>query len=111
MLHSMLKAARFAWVFALCAICSIVKVYAGGDQFEVHLNGKLVSKQFVINGYRALTVQLSESDRNGDLTILYSHCGEKGTNRVVFLKDEKGNIIRQWRFADNSSGLMHVPVK
>lgn len=111
MSHTFLVTARFTLLTCMLSITSFVKLYAGGDQFEVYLNSKLVSKQLVVQGYNMLTMRLNKDNQNEAINILYRHCGEIGKSRVVYLKDEKGNIIRQWIFTDNSGKVMQVPVK
>lgn len=87
------------------------KSFAGGDYFEVYLNKKLVAKKFAHEGLAALNMQLDKANYNDQITILYSHCGAKGKNRSIVLKDDKGNTLKSWDFGDAKSNMMVIPVK
>jgi hypothetical protein len=87
--------------------------FAGGDTYEIYLNDKLICKQ----QYKTLTgsteFHLGKLNTNDRLVIKYNHCGEVGKNRSVIIKDEKGNIIKEWKFtnAQNKESVMVIPVK
>lgn len=87
--------------------------FAGGDTYEIYLNDKLICKQ----QYKLLTgstdFHLAKLNANDRLVIKYTHCGEVGKNRSIVIKDENGNIIKEWKFTDTQSNqsVMVIQVK
>jgi len=111
--HFQQKLARLFIITVMVACIFSFKSFAGGDVYEIYLNDKLICKQ----QYKTLTGstefhlgKLNASDR---LVIKYSHCGEVGKNRSVVIKDERGNIVKEWKFTDaqNNQSVMVIPVK
>lgn len=86
--------------------------FAGGDVYEIYLNDKLVCKEThkTLTGSKEL--RLDKLNANDRLVIRYSHCGEVGRNRSIVIKDEKNNIIKEWKFTDGqNASVMQIPVK
>ncbi|MFT3751044.1 MAG: hypothetical protein QM768_22215 [Agriterribacter sp.] len=86
----------------------------GLDSYEIYLNNKIILKQTVNQPVSLRVLQLKEANKNDQLRIIYTHCSNKGagTGRSITLKDEKGNILKKWAFA-NSAGAdlsMYVAV-
>ncbi len=71
---------------------------AGGEGFEIYLDNKLVLQQFGKEMNTVKTVYLDQRTGNGELAIRYFHCGRAGKNRVVMIKDEQRNVLKEWRF-------------
>jgi hypothetical protein len=74
----------------------------GGDSFEIFLNGNRLVQQFVHVDNSVKTLQVTSTSVNDKLDIYYSHCGRTGTSRNITVKDEKGKILKTWKFADAS---------
>ena len=72
----------------------------GGEGFEVYLNNKLVLQQFGKDLNSVKSLQLDQSASNGQLAIRYFHCGRPGKSRVVTIKDEQNDVLKEWRFGD-----------
>jgi hypothetical protein len=86
---------------AFCALLlSFSTEPAGGEGFEIYLNNKVVLQQFGSNMDKLKTVSLEQSSPADQLAIIYHHCGKWGKNRVVTIKDEKGNTLKKWNFKD-----------
>lgn len=84
----------------------------GGDYFSVSLNGKLITEQYLTQNRSAMaSLSLSGANASDQLFVQYKHCGTAGKERVITLKDEKGNGLKQWKFANVSSTVMQIPVK
>jgi hypothetical protein len=87
----------------------------GLDSYEIYLNNRLLLKQYVNQPLNLRVLQLEKTQENGQLQIGYTHCMNKGvgTGRSLALKDEAGNLLRKWTFADGGgSGLkMTIAVK
>ncbi len=113
MQHSNLKQALLkAFTFAALSLFSF-NAKAGGDSYEIYLNSKLILKQYLTQPLNISSLQLGKENSEDRLVIFYSHCGQTGRGRSIAIKDEKGKILKEWRFT-NSTGSnknMIIPVK
>jgi len=86
--------------------------FAGGDVYEIYLNDKLVCRETYKTVSGSKELHLDKLNANDKLVIKYSHCGAVGKNRSIVIKDEKNNIIKEWKFTDGqNSSVMQIPVK
>lgn len=87
----------------------------GLDSYEIYLNSKLMLKQTVNQPLNLRVLQLPEAKDNDQLRIRYKHCTLQGagTSRNITLKDEQGNTVKKWTFADTSGSdlTMAIPLK
>jgi hypothetical protein len=87
----------------------------GLDGYEIYLNSKLILKQYVNQPVNLRVLPLDKANESDELRIRYTHCKKEGpgANRSITLKDEKGNTLKKWAFADapGSDLNMTVPVK
>ena len=104
--------------FALVAIAAAMLSFtanspAGGEGFEIYVNGKVVLQQFGKNMDNVKTLQLNPASPNDKLTIKYHHCGQVGKNRLVTIKNAEGNPLKVWRYTDATApvGDMSCTVK
>ena len=72
----------------------------GGEGFEILLNNKVVLQQYGSEMNTVKSLQLNQNSPNDQLTIKYYHCGRVGKNRIVTIKDDHNNVVKEWRFAD-----------
>lgn len=99
-------------LIALPLVAFAYTSFAGGEHYEIYLNKKLVTKQFVANAAAVLDLQLDKSNYNDEITVYYSHCGTVGKGRSIMLKDDKGNLVKEWKFSDDKgSGAMTISAK
>lgn len=85
-------------------ILSTFTALAGGvDRYEIYLNNKLLLKQSVNQPLSLQSLQLNKSNMKDELVIYYYHCGQTGRGRKLAIKDENGNIVKEWKF-ENASG-------
>ena len=89
---------------------------AGLDSYSIYLNNKLVLKQSVSEPLNLQGLQLDKADANDQLVIYYSEChapNKIGKGRRISVKDDQGNTIKEWKFADISGtdNGMKIPVK
>lgn len=86
---------------------------AGGDVFEIYLNGKQVLRQVVHIDESVKTLQLNASGDNDKIEVFYSHCGNVGKNRVLTLRNEKNELIKVLKFANvyNERSMMGFYLK
>ena len=95
-------------------LSSKILMAGGGDVYQIFLNDKLILKEVVCKPSEASMkqVQLSSSDVNDNLVVIYYHCGTIGTGRHLLLKDESGKIYKEWTFANDASQKgMSIPVR
>jgi hypothetical protein len=74
----------------------------GGESFEIYLNGKMIVQQAIYSDKSVKNLQLTSTSANDKLDIYYNHCGQTGKNRTISIKDEKGKVLKTWKFADAS---------
>lgn len=89
-------------------------VKAGGEGFEIYLNNKLILRQAVNKPFTLHSLQLDKANKDDQLVIYYHHCGSTGKDRTIVIKDDKGKIIKEWKFADASGSTnkgMTIPVR
>lgn len=112
MKQSNLKSFVTAFTFALLSLLAF-NAKAGGDSYEIYLNNKLILKQFVFQQLTISRLQLDKANANDKLIIFYNHCGQTGRGRTIAIKDAKGNLVKQWNFADATrlNKGMVIPVK
>lgn len=106
------KNAAMIFAFALLSLFAF-KAKAGGDLYEIYLNSKLILKQFATQPLNIKTLQLDRASADDKLVFFYSHCGKTGKDRRIAIKDDKGKILKEWKFADATAGSesMVIPVK
>jgi hypothetical protein len=102
MRHTIVKTA-----LAIVLTCSLLGLQAfnvkgGQDSFEIYLNNKLILRQAVTKSLTLQSLQLNKANINDQLVIYYNHCGTTGKGRSIAIKDDKGNILKEWKFADAS---------
>jgi hypothetical protein len=82
----------------------VLKTYAGAEHYEVYLNDKLILQQAVTNaGIQLKNIPLESANPNDKITIIYRRChNEVSTGRKITIKDENGNVLKTWAFADQT---------
>ena len=87
----------------------------GLDGYEIYLNSKLILKQYVNQPLNLRVLPLDKANESDQLHIKYIHCkkNDPGTSRSITLRDEQGNMLKKWTFADaaGSDFNMTIPVK
>jgi hypothetical protein len=81
---------------------------SGGDLFTIYLNGRQMHRQFIHIDQSVKTLQLQSFNDNDKIEVLYSHCGNTGKNRVLTLRNEKNELIKEIKFTNsyNKNTLM-----
>ena len=104
MLHSLLNGLRFkALALTLCISLITLSASAGLDTYSIYLNNKLVLKQAVNQPLNLNGLKLEKANANDRLVIYYSECtapNKIGSGRRIAVKNDKGEIIKEWKFAD-----------
>ena len=86
-------------VFVLCSFAW----RGGGDVFAIYYNGKQVHRQFVHIDQSVKALQLQASGENDKIEVLYSHCGQPGTNRTLALRNAQNELIKELKFGNGES--------
>jgi hypothetical protein len=99
---------------AITAFMSSAK--AGLDYYRIFLGKKLIYERYVNKPLSLESLPVSAADANETLTVYYFQCNapnKTGSNRSIALKDDNGNIIKQWSFANvqGTNTAMAIPVK
>jgi hypothetical protein len=86
---------------------------AGGEGFEIYLNDKLLVQRFNSDVKNAYTMNLSSASATDQLIIKYHHCGKVGKSRVVTIKDDQNNVLKEFKYNDVNTAVssISVPVK
>jgi hypothetical protein len=76
----------------------------GGEGFEIYLGHQLLTQQYgtKVMDVQTFTVPGSSSE---DLVVRYYHCGRAGIDRSISLKDDRGNILKQYHYPDGKTGM------
>lgn len=107
------KALCFLSLVIVCAGFSSFTEIKGGEGFEIYLNKRLVLSQYGNEMKEAKSIELDPSSMNSQLSVKYYHCGRLAKDRVITIKDENNNLLKQWKFANEttSPSLMNCQVK
>jgi len=105
-------------VLAIISLTTLMSHALGGvDSYRIYLNNKLILQQYVGRPLDLESLPLSAANSNDKLVIYYNHCGAIGKGRSISIKDEKGVVLKEWKFADAASSDpktdagMTIPVK
>ena len=99
------KSLKPIWVLLLATTMACLQSFTaklGGEGFEIYLNNKLILWQAVNKPFTLHSLQLDKANKDDQLVIYYHHCGSTGKDRTIAIKDDKGNTIKEWKFADAS---------
>ena len=99
----MKKIIRFTWVNALVgvALCTILFSFStiiGAHNVQVFLDDKMVIDHYVDSRSIAPTLNLDPAEKHDQLIIKYNECGRTVTGRTITIKDEKNQVLKDWRF-------------
>ena len=100
------KMAMTSLVAIVCATVFSFTRIAGGDSFQVYLNGKLVLDKALYKNKDIQNLEFVQASLNDKVEICYSHCGRTGTSRSITAKDEKQKVLKTWRFADAGKNMV-----
>jgi hypothetical protein len=106
----MKKIIRFSWINALmgvvlCAILFSFSRITGTHSFQVLLDSKLMIDQYVNSKMEAPTLIIDPAKNHSQLIVKYNECGKTVTGRTITIKDEKNNVLKDWRFEGVTAGF------
>lgn len=91
----------------LCtALLSFTRI--GGDSYTIHVNGKQIIEHYVFSKNELPKLNFTAATSRDQLTVFYSECGKIGKSRRLSITDEKGDVLKEWSFADSTDE--HVPM-
>jgi hypothetical protein len=100
-------------LLAFCATLFSFTPKFGGEGFQVYVNNKMVLERYGSQMDNVQTLTLDEYSANGQVTVKYYHCGKVSKGRVITIKDDHQNILKQWKFSDVAESMppMNCSVK
>lgn len=106
----MKKNISFSWVNALVGVTlgAILFSFAprpGAHSVQVYLDSKLMIDQYVNFKSEAPRLVLDPAEKFNQLIVKYSECGRTVTGRVLTLKDDHNNVVKDWRYEGSSKGF------
>lgn len=111
---SLITAFFFGLIFMGVQHAGAVKVF-GVDSYSIYLNGKLLVTHSLDKPLSLTSLKLTEANASDELMIRYHQCNAPdkiGKGRSISVRDESGNIVREWRFTDTKGNAeMVIPVK
>jgi hypothetical protein len=106
----------FIKIFTLITLCFTTFGFTskfGLDSYEIYLNNKLILKQAVNQPLSLRMLKLGTAKESDQLRINYRHCATEngvGTDRIILLKDEKGNTLKKWAFANATGSDLNMTI-
>lgn len=102
--------------FALVAIAATLLSFtanspAGGEGFEIFVNGKVVLQRFNKEVEVVKTLNLNPAAPGDKISFRYYHCGQIGKNRFVTVKNADNTPLKVWNYTDVKSGDLSCTVK
>jgi len=106
----MKKIIRFTWLntlvgVALCSILFSFSTIIGAHNVQVFLDDKMVIDHYVDSRSVAPTLNLDPAENYDQLIVKYNECGRTVTDRTITIKDEKNQVLKDWRFEGAATGL------
>lgn len=84
----------------------------GGEGFEVYLNNKLILQRYGNQLSTPHVLRFTEGfNATDELSIKYHHCGKVGKNRVLTVRNEDDQVLKEIRFADADVPLAAMSCK
>lgn len=84
----------------------------GGEGFEVYLNNKLILQRYGNQLNTPHVLRFTDGfNANDELSIKYHHCGKVGKNRVLTVRNEDDQLLKEIRFADADVPLSAMSCK
>lgn len=89
-------------ILGLCLTLFSFTMNRGGEGFEIYLNNRLLVQQYGNNSSAVQHVSLDQRTVSGQLTVKYWHCGRRGLDRVITIKDQNNHLLKEWHFPNSN---------
>jgi hypothetical protein len=99
---------------ALCSILFAFSGLTGAHNVQVYLDDKMVVDHYVDSRTKTPKILVDPAENYGHLIVKYNECGRTVTGRVITIKTDEDQVLKEWRFEGSSSGLenpMQISVK
>lgn len=80
----------------------------GGNSYTIHLNEKQLVEYYVHSKEATPGFSLAQASASDQLFVYFNECGQIGKERKLSIQDEKGNILKEWQFANVTTE--HTPM-
>lgn len=91
-------------LFAVMSLLMLTAAAPGGvDYYKIYLNKKLIVERAVTDPLTLKSLALDKANADDNLTIHYRHCHMTANERRIQLKNEKGDVLKEWKFPDIST--------
>lgn len=87
---------------ALIASLSSFASLIGAEGFTMHLNNKLLVEHYFTSKSNTLVVSFEEATTKDQVVIYYNECGQIGIDRKLTLKDDAGQVLKEWSFTNSN---------
>lgn len=84
---------------------------AGLDSFTIYLNNEVLVQDYMKPERVVRNLSLDAGDAKDVLRVHYDHCGLTGKGRSVSITGPKEEVLKTWRFSDNTPPLMEISLK
>lgn len=103
-------------VFAMVAIAATLLSFtanspAGGEGFEIFVNGKVVLQRFNKEVEVVKTLSLNPASPNDKISFRYHHCGQVGKNRFVTIRSADNSPLKTWNYSGITTQDISCTVK
>ena len=100
-------------IAALSLFMLSAAVPGGQDHYKVYLGKKLILDRVVTEPLTLKSLALDKANAEENLTVVYRHCHMTANDRRIQLKNDKGEIVKEWKFPDitNVDKPMTISVK
>ena len=80
---------------------------AGGEGFEISLNGQILARRFGTEMHQPPQLRLTASALSGNLSVTYYHCGKIASRRELTLQNTSGQNLQVWRFNESGTNSLN----
>jgi len=88
----------------LCLLLSAFSTKPGSHSFQVYLDDKLMIEQYVSSKMLVPRINIDPAENYTRLVVKYNECGRTVTGRKINIKDDRGNVLKEWNFEGSTSG-------
>jgi hypothetical protein len=104
----MKKIIHLSFPIVLVVLCAVLFSFAplpGAHNYQVYLDGKLVLEQYADSRKEAPSLPLDPQAQAKELSIRYSECGRTVNARIISVRDDRGKLLKEWKFDGASKGF------
>jgi hypothetical protein len=83
----------------------------GVESFTIYLNDEVLVRDSMMPERVVRNISLEAGDPKDVLRVHYNHCGRTGMARAVSVLGANEEVLKTWRFSDNTSPFMEIGLK